>query len=201
MDSVYDAAKTHAEKLKAELTALQTYLDLHDRFREHFGLAPSKLSATVPKAAETAVVEQTAAPPEVLVQEAQVEEPIAEAEAGDAAEGPTLELKASKSEASEPEASEPDAAAAEAREQDAPLEVEAKAPAAPSVEAAVEDAPRVIKASEGVLIAAAPEAGAKAEAETEVEAPLGPEATLQSVAEKLAATIGAAHPSVTGYTV
>jgi hypothetical protein len=51
----------------------------------------------------------------------------------------------------------------------------------------------VISASEGVLIAAS--------SEKEVDAPLGPEATLQSVAEKLAATISASHPSVTGYTV
>jgi hypothetical protein len=51
----------------------------------------------------------------------------------------------------------------------------------------------VIQASEGVLIAAT--------SETAATEPLGPEATLQSVAEKLAATISAVHPTVTGYTV
>jgi hypothetical protein len=171
MDSVYDAAKTHAEKLKAELEALQNFLNLHDHFRDQFGLAPAAAASVAPSEAETPIVDHAGATHEIHVQA-----PELEAEAAADAHAP--ELEAPELDASEPEAVEP---------------VYADAPTTASAEAASGAEPRVINASEGVLIAAA--------SETETDAPLGPEATLQSVAEKLAATISASHPSVTGYTV
>jgi hypothetical protein len=172
MDSVYDAALTHAEKLKAELETLQTFLNLHDHFRDRFGLTSAATSAAAPSEAspletetetETVVGDHAGATHDIHVQE----EPHAEAK--DAVEAHAPEAGASPPQDSEHGAS-------------------LQAEAAPEGE----EEPRVIKASEGVLIAT-PDA-----AETE---PLGPEATLQSVAEKLAATIGASHSSVTGYTV
>ncbi len=171
MDSVYDAALAHVEKLKAELETLQTFLNLHDHFRDHFGLTPAAetsvaLAEVEPSEAEAPVGDHAGATHEIHVQE-----PQAEAEGAVEAHAPDVEAseEASASEESEHEAS-PDAEAADESQEE----------------------PRVIQASEGVLIAT-PET-----AETE---PLGPEATLQSVAEKLAATISASHPSVTGYTV
>jgi len=176
MDSVYDAVKTHAEKLKAELETLQNFLNLHDHFRDHFGLTPADATAAAPSEADAPAIDQAGATHEIHVQEPQVD--------GEA----TVEAHAPEAEAPEAEASEP-----EGVQHDAPVYAEADAPATTSADAASEDEPRVIKASEGVLIATP--------AETETAGPLGPEATLQSVAEKLAATISASHPSVTGYTV
>jgi hypothetical protein len=196
MDSVYDAAKTHAEKLKAELETIQNFLNLHDHFRDHFGLTPAAASSTAPAEVETPVVDQAAATHEIHVQEPEVaaEAPAAELHPP---ETHALETHALETHAPEVHASEPETIESEAAEPEpvlhAEAEPEAETPETAAVDAASEDEPRVIKASEGVLIAATSEA--------EVDAPLGPEATLQAVAEKLAATIGAAHPSVTGYTV
>jgi hypothetical protein len=167
MDSVYEAARTHAEKLKTELEALQSFLDLHDHFRSRFGLAaaaatPVAETSVSPSEAEAPVVDQDEAASTIEVQQPKVE-----ADAG-------VAIEASKSEVVEPEE---------------PVQAEAET----SVEAVSEDEPLVIKASEGVLVAASSDA--------EAAAPLGPEATLQAVAEKLAATITASHPAVTGYTV
>lgn len=182
MDSVYDAALAHADKLKAELETLQNFLNLHDHFRDRFGLTPS------PTAAATDQID--------------VEEPAAKADEAVEAQAPEVETSEAEAvEASEPEvvaASEPEAGASasepEAVEPEASLHAEPEVEAeASSVEAAPEEAPRVIQASEGVLIAAT--------SETAANEPLGPEATLQAVAEKLAATINATHPAVTGYTV
>jgi len=178
MDSVYDAAKTHAEKLKAELEALQTFLDLYDRFRDHFGLTPSEETSVAPAEAEAPLADQAETTHEIRVQEPEVESKAA------------VEETAPELEAAEPEASEPEAIE---KETSVPLAAKAEAPAAATADDVAENEPRVIKVSEGVLIAAP--------AEPEPVAPLGPEATLQSVAEKLAATISATHPSVTGYTV
>jgi hypothetical protein len=174
MNSVYDAAKTHAEKLKAELEALQAFLTLHDHFRDRFGLTPSAATSQ----AQAPVVDQAEATHELHVQEPQVD-----------AETPV------QAHAPELEASESDPPEHEAVEHDARLHAAngTEAPATASAEAASDLEPHVINASEGVLIVAPVEA--------ESAAPLGAEATLQSVAEKLAATISASHPSVTGYTV
>jgi len=185
MDSVYDAALAHAEKLKAELETLQNFLDLHDHFRARFGLTPSQATAPdAPSKAQAPVADPAAATHEIHVQ-------ALDAEAEDAAEAPTPALYAST--ASKPEAVETEE----------PVEAATDAPLTEASEADSADEPRVIKASEGVLIAAAPELAAPKLAAHEPEAvpPLGPEATLQSVAEKLAATISASHPTVTGYTV
>jgi hypothetical protein len=196
MDSVYDAAKAHAEKLKAELETLQNFLNLHDHFRDQFGLTPAAeapaeetLAVAAEAEAEAPVVEPVEATHESLAHEPEVEA---------AAEAPATELHAPETYepvAYEPEAHEPEAHASEslASEPEEPVHAEAEAPETPTAEAASEGEPMVISASEGVLIAAS--------SEKEVDAPLGPEATLQSVAEKLAATISASHPAVTGYTV
>ncbi len=167
MDSVYDAALSHAEKLKAELASLQTFLDLHDHFRERFGL-------TSPAATSSAETKEAALTPEPEIaeeagvgHEIHVKESSAEDEDEDAAEAHTL-----KADAVEP--AEDEASVAEDETSD-------------------DQKPRVIQASEGVLITTSTDAP--------TTAPLGPEATLQSVAEKLAATISSSHPSVTGYTV
>jgi len=179
MDSVYDAARAHAEKLKAELAMLQNFLDLHDHFRDHFGLtppaapSPGPVEAAAPES-EAPAVDQAGATHEIHVQEAA-------AEADGAVEAHAPEAETAPSEASEPDASV-----------HAEPEAQAEVSAAPE-EAETGEEPLVIQASEGVLIAAA--------TETATTEPLGPEATLQSVAEKLAATIGVSHPSVTGYTV
>jgi len=167
MDSVYEAARTHAEKLKTELEALQNFLDLHDHFRGRFGLTsaaatPSAEASAPPAEAESPVVDQAEATSTIEVQQPKIE-----ADAG-------VAIEASKSEAVESEE---------------PVQADAET----SAEAASEDEPLVIKASEGVLIAAA--------SDSEAAAPLGPDATLQAVAEKLAATITASPPAVTGYTV
>jgi len=151
---------------------------LHDHFRDHFGLTPSAETSVAPAEVEASVVDQAEATHEIHVQEPEVESKAAVEETAVALE-----------------ASEPEAASSEAVEQETsvPVAAKAEAPEAASAEDASEDEPRVIKVSEGVLIAAP--------AEPEPVAPLGPAATLQSVAEKLAATISATHPSVTGYTV
>jgi hypothetical protein len=164
MDSVYDAALTHAEKLKAELETLQNFLDLHNHFRERFGLTSSApAEAAAESETKTPVVDHAAATHEI-----HVKNPVEEVE---------------------------DAVEADAPEAQTPLQAEAESEVEPDAEAEpdADGKPRVIQASEGVLIAPTSEASAGA--------PLGPEATLQSVAEKLAATISASHPSVTGYTV
>jgi ATP-dependent exoDNAse (exonuclease V) beta subunit len=171
MDSVYDAALAHAEKLKAELATLQNFLDLHDHFRDHFGLTPAAAPSPAPVEAaapqsEAPAADHVGATHEIHVQEPAAEAPVAEAD--DAVQAHAPEAEAAPSEASEPETSVHE-------------------------EAETGEEPLVIQASEGVLIAAA--------TETATTEPLGPEATLQSVAEKLAATIGVSHPSVTGYTV
>jgi hypothetical protein len=209
MDSVYDAALAHAEKLKTELETLQNFLDLHDHFRERFGLTtPAKAATSEPQAP---VADQAGATHEIHVQEpetqaeALVEAEAPEAKAAAAAEAPEVE-SAAELEASEPQAAKVEAADAVEAEavtetlaaatDDAATEEEAPALAAPppeTPEAEPDEKPRVIQASEGVLIAATPEAAAAE--------PLAADATLQSVADKLAATI-AAHPTtVTGYTV
>jgi hypothetical protein len=180
MDSVYDAALAHAEKLKAELATLQNFLDLHDHFRDHFGLTPAAAPSPAPVEAaapqsEAPAADHVGATHEIHVQEPAAEAPVAEAD--DAVQAHAPEAEAAPSEASEPETS---------------VHAEAEVSAAPE-EAETGEEPLVIQASEGVLIAAA--------TETATTEPLGPEATLQSVAEKLAATIGVSHPSVTGYTV
>jgi hypothetical protein len=197
MDSVYDAALAHAEKLKTELETLQNFLDLHDHFRERFGLTtPAKAATSEP---EAPVADQAGATHEIHVQE-----PEAQAVALVEAEAPEVE-SAAELEASEPEAAKVEAAdavepeavtetLAAATDDAATEEAPALAAAPPETpEAEPDEKPRVIQASEGVLIAATPEAAAAE--------PLAADATLQSVAEKLAATI-AAHPTtVTGYTV
>jgi len=164
MDSVYDAAVAHAEKLKTELESLQNFLDLHDHFRERFGLTPSAGASSDAVESADAKIETPAVELAEASDEVDVEDPSAEVE--DAVEA----------EASEPDAEELKASDAEQTDD-----------AEPETETSTEDKPRVIQASEGVLIAASE--------------PLGPEATLQSVADKLAATISASHPAVTGYTV
>jgi hypothetical protein len=184
MDSVYDAAKTRADKLKAELEALQTFLTLHDHFRDHFGLTSPAETSAAPSEVEAPILDHVESAPDIDLQEPEVE-----AAASSEAPAPP----AAKSQAPEPDAVEDDAAEASVVEQDAPPSSVAKAPVTVSSEAAPEVETRVIKASEGVLIAAP--------VEPEAVAPLGPEATLQSVAEKLAATIAVTNPSVTGYTV
>jgi hypothetical protein len=167
MDSVYDAALAYAEKLKAELETLQNFLDLHEHFRDHFGLTPPAATSPVATAvAETPVVEAAGATSKI-----DVKEPAAEVDN-------TVDAEAAEAEADELQASD-----------EAPTTLDAE----PDAETSTDAKPRVIQASEGVLIATPSEASA-------VE-PLGPEATLQSVADKLAATISASHPSVTGYTV
>jgi len=192
MDSVYDAALKHAEKLKAELKTLQNFLDLHDHFSAHFGLTPSKATSPVTHAdvadsdgdhsdAEASTLDRVAATHESLAQESDVE-------AEDALE--TSEPTLSEAKAVEPEVVAPLAAKSEETFEESS---DAKAPSAAATQSASVGEPRVIKASEGVLIATS--------SEPEAATPLGPEATLQTVAEKLAATISGSHPSVTGYTV
>jgi hypothetical protein len=186
MDSVYDAALAHAEKLKAELETLQKFLDLHDHFRDHFGLTPSKATAAAaPLEAEAAAADQAGETHEIHVQElgAEAQDAIVEAPAPALSSLKTTAPATVQSEAVEPEAVD----------HQAPVQAAIQAPAVVAAENDSEDEPRVINASEGVLIAAS--------SEPEADAPLGPEATLQSVAEKLAATISASHPTVTGYTV
>ncbi len=91
-------------------------------------------------------------------------------------------LEAAELKASEPEAVEAEAVEPEAVELEAPVHAEAEAESAGET--------RVIKASEGVLVATT--------AEGEPGAPLGQTATLQAVAEKLAATIGVSHTTTVG---
>jgi hypothetical protein len=178
MDSVYDAALAHVDKLKAELEALQNFLNLHDHFRDRFGLTPSAATPSPAPAeadaseTEAAAVDQAGPTHEIHVQEL------------DATADDVVEAHAPEAKASEPEAA--------VHEESLHAEPQAEA-SAPDQEAAPEEEPLVIQASEGVLIATT--------AETSADEPLGPEATLQSVADKLAATISATHPSVTGYTV
>jgi len=172
MDSVYEAVRTQAEKLKAELETLQNFLNLHDHFRDRFGLTPAATTTAASPEADAPAVDHAAATHEIHVQDAQAEpEAVAEAHA--------YGVEASASEEAE----------------HLVTEHETSLHAEPETTTETEHEPRVIQASEGVLIAA------PSEAEAEADAPLGPEATLQSLAEKLAATIGASHPSVTGYTV
>ncbi len=182
MDSVYEAVRAHADELKAELQKLQAFLDLHDHFSERFGLTPAaEPSEPASAEAEAPLDDQPAATHEIhLEAPSSSTDDLEEAESSEG-------LVA----AHEPEADPEPAEHPESVEHTGPVDHEAPLHAhAPGT--ADEDA-RVIQASEGVLSPATSEAKA--------DAPLGPEATLQSVAEKLAATINASHPSVTGYTV
>jgi hypothetical protein len=201
MDSVYEAARKHADELKAELQAVETFLDLHEHFRGRFGLTETtettpieataerdapKIAADEPTDDSDVETHETAVETAAAKTEADDEEPESaalEASELDAPDSDAAELDAPELEASERKASEP-----EAVDPEAPVHADADADA--DADAEPEGETRVIKASEGVLVAAT--------AEVEPGAPLAQTATLQAVAEKLAATIGGTHATTVG---
>jgi len=197
MDSVYEAARKHADELKAELQAVETFLDLHEHFRGRFGLTEPTKSTPAAATAESEApdIDAVAAEPGVETHETAIEASPVKTQADDEPDTVALgaaeldtpeaeapELEAPQLEASELKASEPEAGEAEEIDPEAPVHAEADTEA--------EGESRIIKASEGVLVAAT--------VETEPGAPLGQAATLQAVAEKLAATIGATHNTSAG---
>jgi hypothetical protein len=96
MDSVYDAALKHADKLQSELTAVKAFIELHEHFRDRLGFGPAKVETPEP-AAEAAPEPTHGTPaeeaPKVETAEAESAELSAEPKVHDVEE-PAAELSA-----------------------------------------------------------------------------------------------------------